>query len=103
MNEDSRRVYIGLGRAFVAVGGIVAVGSVMDRVFGWGFFRGSPVGTALFLVAIGALLLWTVRQADSRPTSEPGTTAEAGTVEAPDLQSDAGTVPGPEDAGRGRP
>jgi hypothetical protein len=70
MNEASRRVYLGLGRAFVAVGGGVALGSVLDRMAGWGFFSGSPVGTALFLVAIGALLLWTVRQADARPERE---------------------------------
>jgi hypothetical protein len=67
MTDASRRVYLGLGRAFVAIGGIVALGSVLDRAFGWGFFRGSPVGTAAFLVLIGALLLWTVRQADARP------------------------------------
>ena len=71
MNETSRRVYLGLGRAFVAVGGGVALGSVLDRMAGWGFFSGSPVGTALFLVAIGSLLLWTVRQADARPAPEP--------------------------------
>ena len=67
MTDASRRVYLGLGRAFVAIGGIVALGSVLDRAFGWGFFRGSPLGTAAFLVLIGALLLWTVRQADARP------------------------------------
>ncbi|MFO8149040.1 MAG: hypothetical protein R6T93_01980 [Trueperaceae bacterium] len=65
MTDASRRVYLGLGRAFVAIGGIVALGSVLDGVLGWGFFRGSPLGTAVFLVLIGALLLWTVRQADA--------------------------------------
>ena len=79
MNETSRRVYLGLGRAFVAVGGGVALGSVLDRVAGWGFFSGSPVGTALFLVAIGALLLWTVRQADARPVREAEPAARDGT------------------------
>ena len=71
MNENSRRVYLGLGRAFVVVGGAVALGSVLDRIVGWGFFSGSPIGTALFLVAIGALLLWTVRQADAHPATGP--------------------------------
>ncbi|MBW6456275.1 MAG: hypothetical protein K0A98_10345, partial [Trueperaceae bacterium] len=65
MTDASRRAYLGLGRAFVAIGGIVALGSVVDRALGWGFFRASPLGTAAFLVLIGALLLWTVRQADA--------------------------------------
>ena len=65
MTDASRRVYLGLGRAFVVIGGVVAAGSVLDRAFGGGFFSGSPLGTAAFLVLIGGLLLWTVRQADA--------------------------------------
>jgi len=71
MTDASRSVYLALGRAFVAIGGIVALGSVLDRAFGWGFFRASPLGTAAFLVLIGALLLWTVRQADAGPAPVP--------------------------------
>lgn len=67
MTDTSRRAYLGLGRAFVTIGGVVAVASLLDRAFGWGFFSGSPLGTAGFLVLIGALLLWTVRQADAAP------------------------------------
>ena len=67
MTDASRRVYLGLGRAFVVIGGVVAGGSVLDRAFGWRFFSGSPLGTAAFLVLIGGLLLWTVRQADAAP------------------------------------
>ena len=78
MNVASRRTYLGLGRAFVAIGGMVALISLMDRAFGWGFFRGSPVGTAAFLVVVGALLLWTVRQDDGRAAPAP----------APDLDTD---------------
>lgn len=81
MTDASRSVYRGLGRAFVAIGGIVALGSVLDRVLGWGSFRGSPVGTALFLLLIGALLLWTVRQADAGRASEPAA-ADDGAIEA---------------------
>ena len=66
MTDASRRVYLALGRAFVAIGAGVALASLLDRMLGWGFFRGSPVGTAAFLVVIGALLLWTVSQADRR-------------------------------------
>jgi len=90
VNETSRRVYLGLGRAFVAVGGGVALGSVLDRVLGWGFFSGSPVGTALFLIAIGALLLWTVRQADARPAPAPEIEPDA------DPESEAEPEPEPE-------
>jgi len=67
MTDASRRAYLGLGRAFVTIGGAVAVASVLDRAFGWGFFSGSPLGTAGFLALIGVLLLWTVRQADAAP------------------------------------
>jgi hypothetical protein len=67
MTDTSRRAYLGLGRAFVTIGGVVAVASVLDRAFGWGFFSGSPLGTAGFLALIGVLLLWTVRQADAAP------------------------------------
>ena len=67
MTNASRRAYLGLGRAFVAIGGVVAAGSVLDGAFGWGFSSGSPLGTAGFLALIGALLLWTVRQADAAP------------------------------------
>ncbi len=67
MTDASRRAYLGLGRAFVVIGGVVAVGSVLDAAFAWGFFSGSPLGTAAFLALIGGLLLWTVRQADAAP------------------------------------
>jgi hypothetical protein len=88
MTDASRRVYLGLGRAFVAIGAIVALGSVLDRAFGWGFFRGSPVGTAAFLVLIGALLLWTVRQADARP-APAAAEADAGDAKDEDADDDA--------------
>ena len=72
VNDASRRIYLALGRAFVGIGGMVALASVLDRALGWGFFRGSPVGTAAFLATIGALLLWTVRQDGRRSLPPPG-------------------------------
>lgn len=78
MTDASRRAYLGLGRAFVTIGGVVAAGSVLDRAFGWGFFSGSPLGTAGFLALIGALLLWTVRQADAAPTLAEADAADGG-------------------------
>ena len=86
MNAASRRTYVALGRAFVGIGGMVALISLLDRAFAWGFFRGSPVGTAAFLVVVGALLLWTVRQDDLRGDASP--------APAPDLD------PGPDDDAR---
>jgi hypothetical protein len=71
MNAASRRTYVALGRAFVGIGGMVALISLLDRAFAWGFFRGSPVGTAAFLVVVGVLLLWTVRQDDPRGDASP--------------------------------
>ena len=70
MTDASRKVYVALGRAFVGIGGAVALASLLDRAAGWGFFRASPVGTAALLVVVGVLLLWTVRQAD-RSTEPP--------------------------------
>jgi hypothetical protein len=76
MNAASRRTYLALGRTFVAIGALVALFSLLDRAFTWGFFRGSPVGTAAFLVVVGALLLWTVRQDDRLAERAPATVTE---------------------------
>jgi hypothetical protein len=76
MNAASRRTYLALGRTFVAIGGLVALVSLLDRAFSWGFFRGSPVGTAAFLTAVGALLLWTVRQDDRLAERAPATVVD---------------------------
>jgi hypothetical protein len=76
MNAASRRAYLALGRTFVAIGGMVALVSLLDRAFAWGFFRGSPIGTAAFLAVVGALLLWTVRQDDRLTDRAPATVAE---------------------------
>jgi hypothetical protein len=76
MKAASRRTYLALGRTFVAIGGLVALFSLLDRAFTWGFFRGSPVGTAAFLVVVGALLLWTVRQDDRMAERSPATVAD---------------------------
>lgn len=65
MTDAARRTYLGLGRGFVAVGLAIAALAVADAAFDLAFFRGSPIGTALFLALVGAALLWTVRQADA--------------------------------------
>ena len=76
MTDAARKVYVALGRAFVGIGGGVALLSLVDRAAGWGFFRASPVGTAAFLVVVGVLLLWTVRQAD-RAAARSGGASDA--------------------------
>jgi hypothetical protein len=76
MNAASRRTYLALGRTFVGIGALVALFSVLDRAFAWGFFRGSPVGTAAFLAVVGVLLLWTVRQDDRRTERAPAAIAD---------------------------
>ena len=70
MTDAARRAYLGLGRAFVAIGAIVAVASLLDRALGWGFFSGSPLGTAAFLALIGVLLLRTVASSDAESPPE---------------------------------
>jgi len=99
MTDASRRAYLGLGRAFVAVGAVVAVGSVLDRALGWGFFSGSPLGTAGFLALIGVLLLWTVRQADAAHAHTEADKAEAvGETEGDEAHEAAAREPADEPA-----
>jgi len=76
MTDPARRAYLAMGRAFVAIGGAVALVSLLDRVFGWGFFQGSPVASAALLVLVGAALLWTVAQADRQRAAEDDPDAE---------------------------
>ena len=66
MTDAARRAYLALGRGFVLVGVVIAALAIADAVAGLGFFRGSPLGTAVFLALVGGLLLWTVRQADAQ-------------------------------------
>jgi len=64
MTDAARRVYRTMGRGFLVVGGGVVGASLVDRLLTLDLFRGSPLGTGLLLVVIGALLLQTVAQAD---------------------------------------
>lgn len=67
MTDRARSVYLGMARLFAIVGGVIAVSGIVDAVLGLGIYRGSPVWTSLFLIAIGALLHWTARSAEARP------------------------------------
>ena len=66
MTDAARRTYLALGRGFVVVGVAIAVLAIADLVANLGFFRGGPLGTAVFLTLVGGALLWTVRQADAQ-------------------------------------
>lgn len=70
MTDAARRAYLALGRGFVLLGMVIAVLAIADAVANLGFFRGSPLGTALFLALVGGALLWTVRQADAQRAEE---------------------------------
>jgi hypothetical protein len=72
MTDSARRVYRTLGLAFVSLGGGVALVSLLDRIANLGLFRGSPLGTGLFLVVVGALLLQAVAQGARRGNRDPG-------------------------------
>jgi hypothetical protein len=81
VTDVSRRAYLGLGYGFLVLGLVVAALALLDLVAGLDLFRGSPLGTALFLALIGGLLIWTVRQADRQRRVAEGETGEvAGTV-----------------------
>ena len=70
MTDTARRAYLALGRGFLVVGLAIAAVAILDAVASLGFFRGSPLGTALFLSLVGGALLWTVRQADAQRALE---------------------------------
>lgn len=61
MDEDRRKVYLGFGWAFVGLGAVVAGLSLLQTLFDLEIFNGNPLGVALLIGGIGALLLWTIR------------------------------------------
>lgn len=71
MTDGARRVYVALGRGFVGLGLAIAALAVADDVLVLGLFGRNPFGSALFLAAVGVLLLWTVRQADAQRARAP--------------------------------
>ena len=62
MDDDRRRAYRGIALFFLVVGGAVLVVAAAQAVLDFAFFRGDPARVALFLMAIGAALGWTVRE-----------------------------------------
>ncbi len=84
MTDAARRVYLAMGRGFVLVGVVIAALAIADAVANLGFFRGSPLGTAVFLALIGGGLLWTVRQADAQRDQDAAADADAAAEEPED-------------------
>lgn len=77
MTDAARRTYLALGRGFLLVGVVIAALAIADAVANLGFFRGSPLGTAVFLALVGGALLWTVRQADAQRAEDDADEAES--------------------------
>jgi hypothetical protein len=84
VSDSARRVYLAMGRGFLGLGGLIAALSIADAAFDLGYFRGSPLGTAIFLALVGAALLWTVRQADAQRADDRGDGADAAAEERED-------------------
>jgi hypothetical protein len=70
VTERRRRAYLGLARVFLVVGAVMAVLGLADAWLGLGVFRGNPLWTALFLLAIGALLRSTALGAPDVPEED---------------------------------
>lgn len=62
MNDDARRSYRRFSVFFLAIGGVFLLLGVARAVFAPDLLRGDPVPVALFLLAIGGTLRWTVRR-----------------------------------------
>ena len=82
MDERARRTYRGMAWGFLGIGGAFVLVAVLEGVLGFEFFNASPIRVALFLIAIGGALLWTVRR---RPDDSD--------VEGPAAEPDAGAEP----------
>lgn len=99
MTDAARRAYLTLGRGFVLLGVAIAAVSIVDALANLGFFRGSPLGTAVFVTLVGVALLWTVRQADAQRAAEAAEAADAPA----EADASAGAPPGADPrAARGR-
>ena len=71
MTERSRRAYLSIAGVMLAIGGAGLVLGLVDGAFSLGLFRGSPVLTAVFVLAIGAALRWTALGAEVRQDDVP--------------------------------
>ena len=63
MSDDARRGYAMLARLFLIVGAAFALLALAQLAGAIRLFDGDPLGVALIVLIIGALLWWTVRTA----------------------------------------
>lgn len=87
MTERSRQAYLSIAGVLLAVGGTGLAIGLVDGAFSLGLFRGSPVLTSVFVLAIGAALRWTALSAPAGPE------AESGRPSARDHDDDGGDAP----------
>ena len=71
MTERARAAYLSIAGVMLAIGGAGLVLGLIDGAFSLGLFRGSPVLTALFVLAIGGALRWTALSAEAHDASPP--------------------------------
>lgn len=71
MTERSRQAYLSIAGVMLAIGGAGVALGLVDGAFSLGLFRGSPVLTAVFVLAIGAALRWTALSAEVRQDDAP--------------------------------
>jgi len=71
VTERSRQAYLSIAGVMLAIGGAGVVIGLVDGAFSLGLFRGSPVLTAVFVLAIGAALRWTALSAETRSDDVP--------------------------------
>lgn len=67
MNDDARRSYRRFAVFFLAIGAVFLLLGVVRAAFAPDMLRGDPVPVALFLLAIGGTLRWTVRRREDDP------------------------------------
>lgn len=71
MTERSRQAYLAIAGVMLVIGGVGVALGLVDGAFSLGLFRGSPLLTAMFVLAIGAALRWTALSAEVRPDDGP--------------------------------
>jgi len=62
MDDRNRPMYRAFGWAFVTIGGVFALVALAEVLLRFSYFNGNALPTALFVIFIGAALLYTVRE-----------------------------------------
>jgi hypothetical protein len=87
MSDDARRGYAMLARLFLIVGAAFALLALAQLTGAVRLFNGDPLGVALIVLIIGALLWWTVRTA---PPAGGAATREGDAGERDDEEREVG-------------